>query len=158
MLLTHFDESDRARMSDVGEKAVTKRIAVARGRIVMQPSTLSLLDGSGKKGNVLNTATVAGILAAKRTSEVIPMCHPIATEHVALDFTTLPDGVEITATVSCSAKTGVEMEALYAVTVAGLTIYDMLKSADKTMRLEAVRLLRKTGGKSGDVINEEETR
>jgi len=151
--LSHIDETGMARMVDVTAKDETLRIAVARGRIVMQPSTLrALLAGTIAKGNVLTTAQIAGVMAAKRTHELIPMCHPLLL--TGIDVLLEPDeaasAVEITATVRTTGKTGVEMEALTAVTVAGLTVYDMCKAIDRGMRLEAVRLASKSGGASGD--------
>ncbi len=144
-------------MVDVSEKADTERVAVAQGEVVMKTSTLELIQqGLLKKGDVLTVAQVAGIMAAKRTAELIPMCHPLPLTYVAIDLsldTNLP-GVQIKAEVKTDAKTGVEMEALTAVAVAGLTVYDMAKAAEKTMRLQNIRLVRKTGGKSGDVFNE----
>lgn len=155
--LSHLDEKGRAKMVDVSEKADTERVAIAQGEVVMKASTLELIQqGLLKKGDALTVAQVAGIMAAKRTAELIPMCHPLPLTYVAVDLsldTNLP-GVQIKAEVKTSAKTGVEMEALTAVTVAGLTVYDMAKAAEKTMRLQNIRLVRKTGGKSGDVINE----
>lgn len=151
--LTHLDESGRARMVDVGEKAVTVRVAVARGRVAMQPETLRLIvEGDMKKGDVLTVAQVAGIMAAKRTSELIPLCHPLLLNKVDVVCTPNPaaDCVDIEATVRVSGVTGVEMEALTAVTVAGLTIYDMAKAVDRGMRLTDVRLVSKSGGRSGE--------
>jgi len=153
MGLSHIDDAGRARMVDVTAKDETVRVAVARGRVVMRPQTLKLLlAGEIAKGNVLTTAQVAGIMAAKKTHELIPMCHPLLLTGISVDLE--PDeaaaAVEITATVRTTGKTGVEMEALTAVSVAGLTVYDMCKAVDKGMRLEAVRLISKTGGKSGD--------
>jgi cyclic pyranopterin phosphate synthase len=150
--LTHLDDSGRARMVDVGDKAETERVAVARGRVSMQPETLRLiLEGNLKKGDVLTLAQVAGIMAAKRTSELIPLCHPLLLNKV--DVTCTPNvedsAVDIEALVRVSGKTGVEMEALTAVTVAGLTIYDMAKAVDRGMRLTDVRLVHKSGGRSG---------
>ena len=155
--LTHLDESGRAHMVDVSGKEPTVRVAVARGRVTMQPATLRLiLAGEVAKGNVLTTAQIAGIMAAKRTHELIPMCHPLLLTKV--DVSLEPDeaagAVEIEATVRTTGVTGVEMEALTAVTVAGLTIYDMCKAVDRAMRLDAVRLVRKTGGKSGEIVLE----
>jgi len=151
--LSHIDEAGRARMVDVGAKDDTARVAVARGRIVMQPETLRLL-GAGQiaKGNVLTTAQVAGIMAAKRTHELIPMCHPLLLTDIAVELEPDADNnaVEITATVRTTGKTGVEMEALTAVGIAGLTVYDMCKAVDRGMRLEAVRLVSKSGGAGGD--------
>jgi cyclic pyranopterin phosphate synthase len=151
--LSHIDDAGRARMVDVSEKDETQRVAVARGRVVMKPETLRLLVGGEiAKGNVLTTAQVAGIMAAKKTHELIPMCHPLLLTGIAVDLK--PDEaastVEIEATVRTTGKTGVEMEALTAVTVAGLTIYDMCKAVDRGMRIEGVRLVEKSGGKSGD--------
>lgn len=151
--LTHLDETGRASMVDVGEKAVTERVAVARGRVVMEPETVRLIiEGALKKGDVLAVAQVAGIMAAKRTSELIPLCHPLLLNKVDVTCTPNPDAdcVDIEATVRVSGKTGVEMEALAAVTVAGLTIYDMAKAVDRGMRLTDVRLISKSGGRSGD--------
>lgn len=150
--LTHLDESGRARMVDVGDKAVTERVAVARGRVAMQPETLRLIiEGNMKKGDVLAVAQLAGIMAAKRTSELIPLCHPLLLNRI--DVVCAPNlaenAVDIEATVRVSGKTGVEMEALTAVTVAGLTLYDMAKAVDRGMRLTDVRLVRKSGGRSG---------
>ncbi|PWB53002.1 MAG: cyclic pyranopterin monophosphate synthase MoaC [Anaerolineales bacterium] len=155
--LTHLDETGRARMVDVSNKDVTERVAIAGGEVVMQPKTLELIRaGLIKKGDVLNTAQVAGIMAAKRTAELIPMCHPLPLHDIQVELT--PDdnlsGIRICATVKTIAKTGVEMEALTAVAVAGLTIYDMAKAVEKTMRIQNIRLIKKTGGQSGDVINE----
>jgi cyclic pyranopterin monophosphate synthase len=151
--LSHIDDAGRARMVNVGAKDDTRREATARGRVVMQPQTLSLLlRGEIAKGNVLTTAQVAGVMAAKKTPDLIPMCHPLLLTGIDVDLT--PDeaasAIEITATVRTTGKTGVEMEALTAVTVAGLTVYDMCKAVDRGMRLEAVRLVEKSGGKSGD--------
>jgi cyclic pyranopterin phosphate synthase len=155
--LSHVDESGRARMVDVSAKAETQRIAIAKGEIVMQKSTLDLiLAGEIKKGDVLTLAQVAGIMAAKRTSDLIPLCHPLQLSKVDVDCIpdeTLP-GVRITATVKTTGKTGVEMEALTAVSLAALTIYDMTKAAEKTMRIQNIRLVEKHGGRSGDIINE----
>ncbi|HCQ64387.1 MAG TPA: cyclic pyranopterin monophosphate synthase MoaC [Rhodobacteraceae bacterium] len=150
--LTHFDEGGKAHMVDVSGKAVTDRVAVASGAVVMSPETLALVEaGTAKKGDVLGIARTAGIMGAKKTSDLIPLCHPLPITRVALDLepdATLP-GVRITATVKTSGQTGVEMEALTAVTTAALTIYDMLKAAEKGMRIEDIRLRSKTGGKSG---------
>ena len=151
--LSHLDDAGRARMVDVTAKDETVRVAVARGRIVMQPETLRLLlAGEIAKGNVLTTAQVAGIMAAKHTHELIPMCHPLLL--TGIDVQLEPDetesAVEIRATVRVTGKTGVEMEALTAVSVAALTVYDMCKAADRGMHIENVRLLSKSGGKSGD--------
>ena len=155
--LTHLDKSGNARMVDVSAKPETARTAVAKGEVHMLPETLELIRaGNIKKGDVLTVAQVAGISAAKRTSELIPFCHPLALEHISIEFdleAKLP-GVIITSTVSLTGKTGVEMEALTAVAVAALTIYDMAKAAEKTMSIQNVRLVRKTGGQSGDITNE----
>lgn len=159
--LTHLDEYGRARMVDVGYKAESRREAIARGAIVMQPETLALIQEGGlPKGDVLAVAQIAGIMAAKKTHELIPMCHPLLLTHVGLEFELIPAGEEglacinITATVRVKGQTGVEMEALTAVSVAALSIYDMCKAVDRGMRIEAVRLVQKTGGKSGDIILE----
>ena len=149
---THLDESGRARMVDVGEKAVTRRTATAAARVTMSASTLQMiLDGGHQKGDVLGVARVAGIMAAKRTHELIPLCHPLPLDSVAVELSCRPEeeAVEIRATCATSAKTGVEMEALSAASVAALTVYDMCKSVDRAMRIDAVRLLHKAGGKSG---------
>ena len=144
-------------MVDVGAKPDSERIAIARGQVIMLPETLALIQaGDMKKGDVLTVAQLAGIMAAKRTAELIPLCHPLPLTHVAIDLeldASLP-GVTITATVRTFGKTGVEMEALTAVSVAALTIYDMAKAAEKSMRIENIRLVEKHGGRSGDVINE----
>lgn len=147
-------------MVDVGHKDDTHREAIAKGRIVMHPDTLALIQAGGiAKGDVLAVAQVAGVMAAKKTHDLIPMCHPLMLTHVSLTFApqSLDDGtaaIDISATVRVRGKTGVEMEALTAVSVAGLTIYDMCKAVDRLMRIEAVRLAQKTGGKSGDIILE----
>jgi len=153
--LTHFDERGAARMVDVGSKAETRRVAVATGTIRMRPETLSLvLSGTAKKGDVLGVARVAAIQAAKRTFELIPLCHAVALTSVAVDFK--PDKkaarIECRATVECTARTGVEMEALMAVQIGLLTIYDMCKSADRAMTIDAIRLIEKRGGKSGTYV------
>ncbi|MGB6895276.1 MAG: cyclic pyranopterin monophosphate synthase MoaC [Dehalococcoidia bacterium] len=155
--LSHLDEAGRARMVDVTAKGETVRRAVARGSVRMKPQTLRLiLAGEIAKGNVLTTAQVAGVMAAKRTHELIPMCHPLLLTGIDVDLQ--PDekenAVHITATVRTTGKTGVEMEALTAVSVAALTIYDMCKAADRAMRIESVRLVRKSGGKSGEIVLE----
>jgi cyclic pyranopterin monophosphate synthase len=151
--LTHIDDTGAAVMVDVSEKAVTSRTAVAEGHVVMQPATLDLIrSGGAKKGDVLGVARIAGIMAAKKTHELIPLCHPLLLTKVTLDLTfddALP-GIRITATVKVGGQTGVEMEALTAVSVACLTVYDMAKAADKAMRIGGIQLLEKTGGKSGD--------
>ena len=149
--LTHFDAEGRARMVDVGDKAETKRIAVASGRVTMRPETAALIrEGRAAKGDVLGVARVAGIMAAKRTWELVPMCHPLLLTKVELDLVVAGDGVDITATVATRGQTGVEMEALTAVSVAALTVYDMVKAVDRWMTIEAVRLEEKHGGKSGE--------
>ncbi len=150
--LTHFDAEGHAHMVDVSGKPVTTRVAVAEGAVIMAPETLALVtEGRAKKGDVLGVARLAGIMAAKRTADLIPLCHPLPLTRVALDL--VPDaalpGVRITATVQTAGQTGVEMEALTAVGIAGLTIYDMLKAAEKSMRLTEIHLRRKEGGKSG---------
>lgn len=152
MTLSHIDERGQARMVDVGDKPETRREAVARGWIVMKPETLLLIQSSGlPKGDVLATARLAGIMAAKRTAELIPLCHPLPLDSVAVECR--PDeasnAVEITATVHVTARTGAEMEALTAVAVAALTIYDMCKAVDRSMHIETVRLMIKSGGESG---------
>ena len=155
--LTHLDEQGRTRMVDVGHKPDTERIAVARGEVHMTPETLDLIRaGQIKKGDVLTVAQIAGISASKRTSDLIPLCHPIPLSKIDVDLSlddTLP-GVVITATAKTIAKTGVEMEALTAVSVAALTVYDMAKAAEKTMRIQNIRLVEKRGGQSGDVVIE----
>jgi len=151
--LTHLDEQGHAAMVDVADKAVTSRTAVAAGEVIMQPATLAAIrDGSVPKGDVLAAARIAGIMAAKRTSDLIPLCHPLLLSKVTVDFTIDDAGnrVLITALVRCNGQTGVEMEALTAVSVAALTIYDMAKALDKAMTIGNVRLLEKQGGKSGD--------
>ena len=149
--LTHFDEAGRAAMVDVSAKGETERVAIARGRIVMAPETLALIQaGQVGKGDVLGVARLAGIMAAKKTSDLIPLCHPLALTKVTVDLTIVaPDAIEIEALAKLVGRTGVEMEALTAVTVAALTVYDMCKAADRGMRIESVRLVEKTGGKSG---------
>jgi cyclic pyranopterin phosphate synthase len=150
--LTHLGRRGEARMVDVSEKAVTERIAVAEGRVLMAPETLDLvLRGNAKKGDVLGAARIAGIMAAKKTHELIPLCHPLAITKVAVDITPAQDrsGLRVSATVKVAGQTGVEMEALTAVAVACLTIYDMVKAVERGMRIEGVRLIEKRGGKSG---------
>jgi cyclic pyranopterin phosphate synthase len=150
--LTHFDERGAARMVDVGAKAETRRSATAAGYIRMQPATLDIVaSGTSKKGDVLGVARIAAIQAAKRTSDLIPLCHPIALSAVNVEFSLDREGsrVECRATVECTGRTGVEMEALTAVQVGLLTIYDMCKAVDRGMTMESVRLLEKHGGKSG---------
>ena len=148
--LTHIDRKGAARMVDVGGKAITERRAVARGLLRVSPATRALVrDGATPKGDVLAAARLAGIMAAKKTSELIPLTHPLPLTHAAVEITIQQDGLAIEATVSTSAQTGVEMEALTAVSVAGLTLYDMLKSVERGARLTDIRLVEKTGGKSG---------
>ena len=151
MTLTHFDASGQAHMVDVSDKAETVREAVATGCVIMTTSTLKLAQAGAAKGDVLGVARLAGIMGAKRTADLIPLCHPLPISKVALDLVpdpTLP-GVRVTATVRTTGRTGVEMEALTAVTTACLTVYDMLKAAEKSMQITDIRLLRKEGGKSG---------
>lgn len=151
--LTHLDATGAANMVDVGDKAITTREAVAEGRIVMKPETLALiLEGKAKKGDVIATARIAGIMAAKKTHELIPLCHPLLLTKVSIDIEAdeaLP-GLHVRALARVSGQTGVEMEALTAVSVACLTLYDMAKAVDRGMRIEGVRVLEKSGGKSGD--------
>jgi cyclic pyranopterin phosphate synthase len=156
--LSHLDEQGRAKMVDVSDKDITSRIAVARGTIHMRAETLALiLDDKIEKGDVFSVARVAGIMAAKRTSELIPMCHPLNITSVEIDLTPAenPARVEIEASVRVSGKTGVEMEAMTAVSVAGLTIYDMCKAVDREMSIGEIRLVKKSGGKSGTFIRKE---
>ncbi len=149
--LTHIDESGHARMVDVSSKTETIREATAKGRVTMQPETLALITtGTAKKGDVLAVARLAGIMAAKRTADLIPLCHPLPISAVTLDIDLTEYAVEIAATVRTTGRTGVEMEALTAVSVAALTVYDMLKAADRAMTIEAIRVVQKSGGKSGD--------
>lgn len=151
--LTHLDSDGRARMVDVGAKPDTERTAVARGAVIMQSETLRLIrDGAIKKGDVLTIARIAGIMAAKKTSDLIPLCHPIALSHLEVTITLDESAncANITATARTIGKTGVEMEALTAVTAAALTIYDMAKAVDRSMRLTDIRLVEKTGGQHGD--------
>ena len=151
--LTHFDAQGQAHMVDVAAKAATHRVAVAGGRIRMQPQTLeAIVQGSARKGDVLGVARLAGIMAAKKTSELIPLCHPLALTRVALEFEPGGDGVSCTATAETVGPTGVEMEALTAVQVALLTIYDMCKAVDRGMVITDVKLLQKRGGKSGQWV------
>lgn len=159
MELTHVDEEGRLRMVDVGAKPDTERVAVARGEIVMRPETLHLIAEKGlPKGDVLAVARVAGIMAAKRVPELIPLCHPLLLTKVDVEFRMdeAASRIEITAMVRSTGKTGVEMEALAAVSVAALTIYDMAKAVERTMRIGNIRLVRKSGGKSGDIVLEED--
>ena len=157
MTLSHLDSTGSARMVDVGHKPDTERVAVAAGEVLMRPETLALIRaGQIKKGDVLTVAQIAGVMAAKRTSELIPLCHPLPLTHIDVRCEVRDDlpGVSVTATARTTGKTGVEMEALTAVSVAALTIYDMAKAVEKTMRISNVRLLEKHGGQSGDVVNE----
>jgi cyclic pyranopterin monophosphate synthase len=149
--LSHLDDNGAARMVDVGAKQATARAAVARGEIRMSPEALAAVrEGSGPKGDVLAAARIAGIMASKKTADLIPLCHPLALDAVMVEFAFREGAVEATARASLTGKTGVEMEAMTAVCVALLTIYDMAKALDKGMIIEQVRLLEKTGGKSGD--------
>ena len=155
--LSHIDDSGNARMVDVGSKGVTERVAVASCELHMLQSTLDLVRSGGfDKGDVLGVARVAGIMAGKRTSELIPLCHPLNIDQITVDFEDLLEGIGIavTATVRTSGKTGVEMEALTSASLAALTIYDMCKSADRAISIERLRLLYKSGGKSGDYVSE----
>jgi len=157
--LTHLDKTGRARMVDVGAKPDSERMAIARGEVHMQRATLDLIRSRAlKKGDVLTVAQIAGISAAKRASELIPLCHPLPLTHVEVNLTLDDDlpGVQIAAAVRTVGKTGVEMEALAAVAVAALTVYDMAKAAERTMRIQNIRLVEKRGGRSGDVVNEQE--
>ena len=148
--LTHVDDKGAARMVDVGAKDVTERRAIARGLLRVSPATMALVrDGATPKGDVLAAARLAGIMAAKRTSELIPLAHPLPLTHASVELALGADGITIEATVATSARTGVEMEALTAVSVAGLTLYDMLKSIERSAMLTDIRLVEKTGGKSG---------
>jgi cyclic pyranopterin monophosphate synthase len=150
MNLTHFDEAGRARMVDVGEKEVTRRVAIASGRVVMRPETAALIrEGRAAKGDVLGVAQVAAIMGAKRTPELIPMCHPLLLTRIEVGFALEEAAVAIEARVETRGQTGVEMEALTAVSAAALTIYDMVKAVDRGMTIEAIRLERKEGGRSG---------
>jgi cyclic pyranopterin phosphate synthase len=155
--ISHLDDSGRAKMVDISDKPDSSRIAIAKGEIVMRKETLDLIEaGSINKGDVLSVAQLAGVMAAKRTSDLIPLCHPLPLNQILVEFELdgeLP-GVRIKATAKTIGKTGVEMEALTAVTVAALTIYDMAKSVEKTMQINNIRLVEKRGGQSGVVINE----
>ena len=155
--LSHLDDSGRARMVDISAKPDTAREAVARGTVRMQPETLALIQSGGvEKGDVIAVARLAGVMAAKRTHELIPLCHPLLLTDIDVEIT--PDegenALQISATVRTTGKTGVEMEALTAVSIAALTVYDMCKAADRGMRIESVRLARKRGGKSGEIVLE----
>jgi cyclic pyranopterin phosphate synthase len=154
--LSHLDAEGHARMVDVSHKPDTERVAIAAGEVRMKPETLALIRaGQLKKGDVLAVAQLAGVMAAKRTADLIPLCHPLPLTHIQVNCDLQEDlpGVSITATVRTTAKTGVEMEALTAVTIAALTVYDMAKAAEKTMQITNIRLLEKHGGMSGDVVN-----
>ena len=154
--LSHIDKTGSVRMVDVSEKAVTAREAVAAGEIELEPATVQMVnEGSVAKGNVLETARIAGIMAAKRTSDLIPLCHPIAVTGVDIDFEIQNDRIVVVAAVRVPDRTGVEMEALAAVSTSLLTIYDMCKAVDRSMRIGNIRLLRKAGGRSGTYIREE---
>lgn len=156
--LSHLDETGAARMVDVGSKPESVRTAIARGEVLMKSQTLALIrEGALKKGDVLAIAQTAGIMAAKRTSDLIPLCHPLNLTHIQVDLSLQDDlpGIIIEARVRCTGQTGVEMEALTAVSVAALTIYDMAKAAEKTMRIQNIRLVEKHGGQSGDILNEQ---
>ncbi len=156
--LSHIDERGQAKMVDVGNKPDSARQAVARGSVLMRPETLALIiEGNVKKGDVLAVARLAGVMAAKRTSELIPLCHPLLLNHINVTCTPNPDEkrIDIEASVRVDGKTGVEMEALTAVAVAGLTIYDMAKAVDRTMQISHIRLVAKSGGQSGDFSAED---
>ena len=151
---THFDDSGQVHMVDVSEKSVTERIAIAKGTVKMKPETLEVIEkGQAAKGDVLALAQTAGIMAAKKTPELIPLCHPLRITNVAVEFSIdkKSSAIDITATVKAAEKTGVEMEALTAVSVSALTIYDMCKAVDRGMKIENIRLVKKTGGKSGTI-------
>ena len=151
MSLTHFDSAGQAIMVDVSDKPATSRTATARVRVSMRPETLALVvSGTAKKGDVLGTARLAGIMAAKRTADLIPLCHPLPISAVTVDLEPGPDVVEITATVRTTGPTGVEMEALTAASVAALTVYDMCKAVDRGMQIDGLRVVHKAGGKSGE--------
>ncbi len=157
--LSHLDDQGRAQMVDVGAKDITSREAVARGYVSIQPETARLIrEGLMKKGDVLTVAQIAGIMGAKKTAELIPLCHPLPLDKVDVDLTLdeARSRISITATASTSARTGVEMEALTAVSVAALTLYDMCKAVDRAITIEAIRLIRKRGGRSGDINIESE--
>jgi cyclic pyranopterin phosphate synthase len=152
---THFDAAGNAAMVDVTAKPVTDRTATARARVAMQPETLAMIQaGTAKKGDVLGVARLAGIMAAKRTADLIPLCHPLPVTAVTVDLTPDPaaNTVEIAATVRTTGQTGVEMEALTAASIAALTVYDMCKAVDRSMRIEGIRVTQKAGGKSGDFV------
>ena len=152
---THFDARGQAAMVDVGSKPITERTATARARVVMQLATAALIrSGGARKGDVLGVARIAGIMATKRTSDLIPLCHPLPLSAISLELTATEDAVEIAATARTTGQTGVEMEALTAASVAALTVYDMCKSVDRGMRIEGLRLTHKAGGKSGEFTQE----
>ena len=153
--LCHFNDQGQAHMVDVSAKDITSRVAMAKGRITMKPETLAIImDGSAKKGDVLGVARLAGIMAAKKTSELIPLCHPLPISKVTIDIKpiTSKNAIEIQSTVKTTGQTGVEMEALTAVNIAALTVYDMVKAVDKTMKITDIRVILKDGGKSGLLI------
>lgn len=155
---THFNDQGRAKMVDVNEKSVTKRVAIAAGRVLVNENTFALIKSGGmKKGDVLTVAQIAGVMGAKRTPDLIPMCHPILIDGINLELSLdeVLCSVEIQATVACSGRTGVEMEALTAVSTACLTVYDMCKAVQKDMVITDIRLLKKTGGVHGDFVREE---
>ena len=155
--LSHFNDQGQAHMVDVSDKDITSRVAMAKGRITMKPETLAIImDGSAKKGDVLGVARLAGIMAAKKTSELIPLCHPLPISKVTIDIKpiTSKNAIEIQSTVKTTGQTGVEMEALIAVNIAALTVYDMVKAVDKTMQITDIRVILKDGGKSGRLIAE----
>jgi len=153
--LTHFDAQGQAHMVDVAAKPATHRVAVATGRIEMQAGTLALIEsGTAKKGDVLGVARIAGIQAAKKTSDLIPLCHPLPLTHVDVSVSLTRDGVRLESTASTKAETGVEMEALSAAAIAALTLYDMCKAVEKGITIERIQLLEKTGGKSGRWVRE----
>jgi cyclic pyranopterin phosphate synthase len=152
---THFDVRGQAAMVDVAAKPITERTATARARVTMLPATAELIrSGGAKKGDVLGVARIAGIMAAKRTSDLIPLCHPLPISAVTLDLDVTEAAVEITATVRTTGQTGVEMEALTAASIAALTVYDMCKSVDRGIHIEAIRLTHKAGGKSGEFVQD----
>ena len=156
--LSHLDDSGRARMVDIGAKPVTERVAVAKGEVRMLPATLALIKaGAVKKGDVLTVAQLAGVMGAKRTADLIPLCHPLSLTQVdvRLELDPILPGIQIIATARTVGKTGVEMEALTAVSIAALTVYDMAKAVEKTMRIQNIRLVEKHGGRSGDIVNED---
>lgn len=157
--LSHFDEHGQSRMVDVGDKAITRRLAIAEASVLMLPETLRIVQsGKSGKGDVLAVARIAGIMGSKRTSDLIPLCHPLFIEKANVEFS-FPDDhrVLVTASVSCEAKTGVEMEALMAASVAALTIYDMCKAVDRSMQIESVRLIEKSGGRSGLYLRQQQS-